>query len=46
MSGTIRFDDEHIVNFTLDAENMLIYLTIIIGAETHELAPVEISHIA
>ena len=24
MSGTIRFDDEHIVKFTLDAENQTI----------------------
>lgn len=28
MSGTIRFDDEHIVKFTLDAENQTITLEI------------------
>ena len=28
MSGTIRFDDEHIVKFTLDAENKTITLEI------------------
>ena len=45
MSGTIRFDDEHIVKFTLDAENMLIYLTITVGDDTYELAPVSITHV-
>ena len=28
MSGTIRFDDEHIVKFTLNAENKTISLEI------------------
>lgn len=45
MSGTIRFDDEHIVKFTLDAENMLIYLTITVGDDTYELDPVSIAHV-
>lgn len=35
MSGTIRFDDEHIVKFTLDAENMIIYLTALVGTDTY-----------
>ena len=43
MSGTIRFDDEHIVKFTLDAENMLIDLTITVGDDTYELTDVEIN---
>lgn len=34
MSGTIRFDDEHIVKFTLDEENQLIYLDVIVGEIT------------
>lgn len=42
MSGTIRFDDEHIVNFTLDAEDMLIYLTITVGDSEYKLARVSI----
>lgn len=46
MSGTIRFDDEHIVKFTLDAANMLIYLTITVGGTEYELAPVEIAAIS
>lgn len=37
MSGTIRFDDEHIVKFRLDAETMYLYLTVIIGSETKTL---------
>lgn len=44
MSGTIRFDDEHIVKFTLDAENMLIYLTITVSGTEYVLAPVTIEH--
>lgn len=38
MSGTIRFDDEHIVKFTLDADN-LINLEVIIedGEYTKEV---------
>ena len=35
MSGTIRFDDEHIVNFTLDAENLAIRLVIIVEDTTY-----------
>lgn len=35
MSGTIRFDDEHIVKFILDAENMVIYLEAIVGSDTY-----------
>lgn len=38
MSGTIRFDDEHIVKFTLDEENMYIYLDIIVGERTRAIA--------
>lgn len=30
MSGTIRFDDEHIVKFVLDADNLIINLEVII----------------
>ena len=37
MSGTIRFDDEHIVKFRLNAESMYLYLTVIIEDETKEL---------
>lgn len=37
MSGTIRFDDEHIVKFTLNAKTMHLYLTVIIGSETKTL---------
>ena len=38
MSGTIRFDDEHIVKFTLDEESMYIYLDVIVGELTREIA--------
>lgn len=38
MSGTIRFDDEHIVKFKLDEDNMYIYLDIIVGEVTREIA--------
>lgn len=42
MSGTIRFDDEHIVKFTLDEENMVVYLTVILEETTYTLvAPIE-----
>jgi len=39
MSGTIRFDDEHIVKFTLDADNLIINLEVIIedGEYTKEV---------
>ena len=43
MSGTIRFDDEHIVKFVLDAENMLIYLTITVEDTVYTLDPVHIA---
>lgn len=35
MSGTIRFDDEHIVKFTLDAENQTITLEITDPKDTY-----------
>lgn len=35
MSGTIRFDDEHIVKFTLDAENLICYLEVKVGDEVY-----------
>lgn len=38
MSGTIRFDDEHIVRFTIDTtnpENPVINMTIIWEGETY-----------
>lgn len=35
MSGTIRFDDEHIVKFTLDAENHTITLEITDPTDTY-----------
>lgn len=35
MSGTIRFDDEHIVKFTLDTENEVITLEIIVEDTTY-----------
>lgn len=35
MSGTIRFDDEHIVKFTLDAENQTITLEITDPEDTY-----------
>ena len=38
MSGTIRFDDEHIVKFTLDEDNMVIRLTIVLGDETYDMS--------
>ena len=38
MSGTIRFDDEHIVNFTLDEEDMVIRLTVVLGDTTYEMS--------
>ena len=42
MSGTIRFDDEHIVKFTLDAENLVVHLTVKVEDETYEVdAPLE-----
>lgn len=34
MSGTIRFDDEHIVKFTLDAENHTLEVEVILGDDT------------
>ena len=42
MSGTIRFDDEHIVNFTLDEDNMVVFLTVILEETTYTMtAPIE-----
>ena len=38
MSGTIRFDDEHIVKFTLDEDNMVIRLTIVLNDETYNIS--------
>lgn len=35
MSGTIRFDDEHIVRFILDAENHTITLQITDPTDTY-----------
>ena len=35
MSGTIRFDDEHIVKFTLDAETLFLSLEVIVEDETY-----------
>lgn len=35
MSGTIRFDDEHIVKFTLDAENLIVSLEVIVEDLTY-----------
>lgn len=35
MSGTIRFDDEHIVKFTLDSENHTITLEITDPVDTY-----------
>lgn len=36
MSGTVRFDDDHIVTFIIDEENMLIYLIITLNGEVIE----------
>lgn len=38
MSGTIRFDDEHIVKFTLDEADMIIILDVIVGEVTKEIS--------
>lgn len=38
MSGTIRFDDEHIVKFTLDEDNMVIRLTIVLEDTTYDIS--------
>lgn len=38
MSGTIRFDDKHIVKFGLDEDSMIIYLDVIVGELTKTLA--------
>lgn len=35
MSGTIRFDDEHIVKFTLDAENETLSYEIVLDDSTY-----------
>ena len=40
MSGTIRFDDEHIVKFTLDAESQTITLEITDPENTYILTDV------
>lgn len=37
MSGTIRFDDEHIVKFTLDAENLVITLHVTVEETTYNM---------
>lgn len=36
MSGTIRFDDEHIVKFTLDADNLIITLEVTVEDTTYD----------
>lgn len=36
MSGTIRFDDKHIVKFVLDEENSVIYVTVILDGEQYD----------
>ena len=42
MTGTLRFDDEHIVKFVLDEENMNVYLTVILNGNEFSLtAPIE-----
>ena len=38
MTGLIRFDDEHIVEFVLDAEAQTIALKIIDPEDTYEVA--------
>lgn len=43
MSGTIRFDDEHIVKFVLDAENKTITLEITDPDDTYLLEDVSYS---
>ena len=40
MSGTIRFDDEHIVKFVLDAENKTITLEITDPDDTYTVEDV------
>ena len=35
MSGTIRFDDEHIVKFTLLPESLVVILEVIVGDNTY-----------
>lgn len=41
MSGTIRFDDEHIVKFTLDAENHTITLEITDPVNTYVVEDID-----
>ncbi len=41
MSGTIRFDDEHIVKFTLDAENHTITLEITDPTDTYVIEDID-----
>lgn len=38
MTGTIRFDDEHIVKFTLDEDNMVVFLTVILEDTTYTMS--------
>lgn len=35
MSGTIRFDDEHIVKFTLIPESLIVILEVIVEDNTY-----------
>lgn len=43
MSGIIKFDDEHIVKFTLDAENLTLeYLVIIEATEYTDTVTLEV----
>lgn len=39
MTGLIRFDDEHIVEFVLDAENQTITIKIIDPTDTYTVGP-------
>lgn len=39
MTGLIRFDDEHIVEFVLDAENQTITLKITDPTDTYVVGP-------
>ena len=36
MSGTVRFDDENIVKFVLDAENEQLHVVVILAGVEHE----------
>lgn len=45
MSGIIRFDDEHIVKFTLDAENQTITLEITDPEDTYVITDYDYSSV-